>query len=646
MTTFTVTTLQDFIGADGQRSLREAVNSANATPEADTIVFAPALEGQTLTLTQGELRLTQDVTIDGDADNNGSRVTLSGGGTSRIFSTVGSNTDVGLTDIVLTGGHADGSGGAVLIGGGSLTMTRADVSYSGAYVHGGGIYAGPGTSLSLISSHIYHNYLSGSGYGAGISLGQDSVLVIEDSILGGNFGSFIGDFGGAISIQGGTANIARTTIASNDAYYGGGGIMLWGGSLSIESSTIAGNSGALGYGGIEQRGGYLIVRNSIVTANSGIYIGGIGGGQTAILNSVIAGNRGFENSQDGAPHYQPIHDDMYAVAYSNGHNIFGSIVLGAAGGDRQSIAANTILAFDPSSGFPLDSRGGVIPLLATVSNPALGAADRFAAMTVDQLGQARSQPSGAVPDIGPVESAQAQSTTASANNDLLTGTSAANTISGLAGNDYIRGMAGNDRLAGGDGSDLLDGGTGNDRLDGGSGIDAALFGGSTSVVVDLSGTTDTAKRGSETDTLVSIEGAIGSSAADTFRGDAAGNRFMGGDGRDVYTGGAGRDLFDFNTVNDSRVGASVRDLITDFIVGQDKIDLAGIDANAIRAGDQAFRWVGSTAFAANRPGEVGWFTSGTNTIIHANTDADSADELQLQLSGNIGASLAATDFHL
>ena len=267
-------------------------------------------------------------------------------------------------------------------------------------------------------------------------------------------------------------------------------------------------------------------------------------------------------------------------------------------------------------------------------------------MAIDQLGGVRPGPSGTVPDLGPVESARAQSTTASANNDLLTGTSTANTISGLAGNDYIRGMAGNDRLAGGDGSDLLDGGTGNDRLDGGAGVDTALFGGSTAVVVDLSGTTDTARRGSETDTLISIEGAIGSSAADTFRGDAAGNRFMGGDGRDIYTGGAGRDLFDFNTVNDSRVGASVRDLITDFIVNQDKIDLAGIDADATRAGDQAFRWVGSTAFAANRPGEVGWFTSGTNTIIHANTDADSADEFQLQLTGNIGASLTANDFHL
>src|SRR3954453_8180220 len=99
MTTFTVTTANDFVGGDGFRSLREAVNSANATPEADTIVFAPALEGQTLTLTQGELQLTRDVTIDGEADNNGSRVMLSGGDASRILNIVGTATDVALSDI-------------------------------------------------------------------------------------------------------------------------------------------------------------------------------------------------------------------------------------------------------------------------------------------------------------------------------------------------------------------------------------------------------------------------------------------------------------------------------------------------------------------------------------------------------------------
>ena len=41
MATFTVTTAEDVVASDGLRSLRETVNSTNATPEADTIQFAP-----------------------------------------------------------------------------------------------------------------------------------------------------------------------------------------------------------------------------------------------------------------------------------------------------------------------------------------------------------------------------------------------------------------------------------------------------------------------------------------------------------------------------------------------------------------------------------------------------------------------------
>ena len=66
---------------------------------------------------------------------------------------------------------------------------------------------------------------------------------------------------------------------------------------------------------------------------------------------------------------------------------------------------------------------------------------------------------------------------------------------------------------------LHDGGAANDTLNGDSGTDFVLFGGSAAVVVDLSLANNTAKRGSETDKLISIEGAIGSSAGDSFKGD-------------------------------------------------------------------------------------------------------------------------------
>ena len=101
-------------------------------------------------------------------------------------------------------------------------------------------------------------------------------------------------------------------------------------------------------------------------------------------------------------------------------------------------------------------------------------------------------------------------------------------------------------------------------------------------MIDLSGTADTARRGGETDQLTGIEGALGSSGGDSFKGDALNNEFQGKAGKDTMTGGGGRDSWDFNAVADSPAGAA-RDLVTDFAPGQDVIDLAGVDADTHRA---------------------------------------------------------------
>ena len=101
----------------------------------------------------------------------------------------------------------------------------------------------------------------------------------------------------------------------------------------------------------------------------------------------------------------------------------------------------------------------------------------------------------ALPDLGAVELKQALSTAKSNNNDVLTGTNAVNKLTGLAGADYLKGLGGNDTLEGGLESDMLDGGPGNDTLQGGLGLDLAAYPGAVGVIIDLSGTTDTAKRG-------------------------------------------------------------------------------------------------------------------------------------------------------
>lgn len=60
-------------------------------------------------------------------------------------------------------------------------------------------------------------------------------------------------------------------------------------------------------------------------------------------------------------------------------------------------------------------------------------------------------------------------------NDLIRGSSQADTLSGLGGDDLIDGLSGNDVLLGGAGSDTLVGGPGNDTLIGGEGLDYAVY---------------------------------------------------------------------------------------------------------------------------------------------------------------------------
>ncbi|MCS3765091.1 VCBS domain-containing protein [Bradyrhizobium centrosematis] len=122
----------------------------------------------------------------------------------------------------------------------------------------------------------------------------------------------------------------------------------------------------------------------------------------------------------------------------------------------------------------------------------------------------------------------------------LTGDAGGNTLVGTAYADSLSGLAGNDRLKGLDGNDLLDGGLGFDRADyvaATGGITANLAAGSVT------------GPGAGTDTLVGIEGIVGSDYADTinatgFAGDTgiAGtnvgfNEFEGRGGNDSITGG-------------------------------------------------------------------------------------------------------------
>ena len=167
--------------------------------------------------------------------------------------------------------------------------------------------------------------------------------------------------------------------------------------------------------------------------------------------------------------------------------------------------------------------------------------------------------------------------------DFIYANSGALDVSGTGNDDVMFGSDFDDNLSGLAGRDILLGGLGRDTLQGGTGADDLI--------------------GGEGDDLLN-----------------------GGRGKDVLQGDDGADTFDFNSINDSRLG-NRSDVILDFDQGSDLIDLSDIDSVSGTAGNQAFDFIDGNAFTA--AGQLRFESVGGNTIIYGNTDGDLDAEFRI-----------------
>jgi Ca2+-binding RTX toxin-like protein len=233
-------------------------------------------------------------------------------------------------------------------------------------------------------------------------------------------------------------------------------------------------------------------------------------------------------------------------------------------------------------------------------------------------------------------------------------------LKGLGGDDRLHGKDGNDELSGGDGDDRLEGGAGADTMDGGVGIDTLDYADSTAGVT-VSLLLRTASGGdAHGDSFSGIENVDGSRFADHLQGDDvrnvlwgdAGNdtlvgmggddlllgsdgddHLYGGPGRDALYGGADADRFSWSFTSDTGLTRATADEIWDFNAADgDRIDLAAIDADVTAAGNQAFTFVGGSAFSG-APGEVNYYWFGGNTYIQMNTGGNGDPEGVIRLDG-------------
>ena len=269
-----------FTGGDGQCTLREAIYNANndfipadecaAGSGADTIVFAASLAGQTITLTHpnGGLSITSDMTINATGVAN---LSVSGGGTRRVFNIQRAAAIVVMTGFRITGGNTTADGGAIQ-NVGNLTLNSMIVQTNTARL-GGGIYTfGTGNRLTVNGGSILGN--SSPNNGGGINGTDSSIVNLTNVTVSGNTAS---NSGGGI-IVGGTLNITGGSITGNTATaQDGGGIFASNTTVTVTNASITNNhaDGSSGEGGgMYISGGASTITNSTLSGNTALRSGG------------------------------------------------------------------------------------------------------------------------------------------------------------------------------------------------------------------------------------------------------------------------------------------------------------------------------------------------------------------------------------
>jgi hypothetical protein len=195
----------------GENTLRAAVAY---DPPGSMITFAPALSGQTITLTNGQLTIATNLTIDGSGLPNG--VQISGNHNSRIFNI---NTNVALTLVGLTMVNANGGGadGGALYNAGNSILNYC--TFTGNSTGSGGAIKNANGSLVLNECTLYGNSTLGGGGGGVVNY---AALFLNGCTLTGNSA---GSFGGAVYSESGAHVTLDDTIAAgntaNDIYNNG-----------------------------------------------------------------------------------------------------------------------------------------------------------------------------------------------------------------------------------------------------------------------------------------------------------------------------------------------------------------------------------------------------------------------------------------
>ncbi len=330
---------------NGAGTLREALNDVCA---GGTITFDPALNGQIITLTSGQLAVTKDVSIVGPGPGQLTVRRSSAGGTPAFrLLAVNNGVTATVSGLTLSNGNSADGGGVRNVG--TLTVSNCVISGNSSSGNGGGGICNVGT-LTVVDCTLSNN--TSTAAGGAIAQPSGGGTTLDRCTFSGNTASDGGALFNQAFNQNGLPplylpalmNVTSCTFSGNSATGGGSAaynVAINGpapAQLVMQHCTVAGNPG-----------GFALF-NLAIGAPAPFYVGG----------SVVG------NNWDG-----PDTGGSGALVISLGYNLVSRAEgFGAATGDRTGTVASPL---DPLLG-PLANNGGpTLTHLLLSGSPALDA---------------------------------------------------------------------------------------------------------------------------------------------------------------------------------------------------------------------------------------------------------------------------------
>ncbi len=217
------------------------------------------------------------------------------------------NGTVALTDSIVMSNSVDLNGGGIYLAGGQATLNHVNVLSNTAWVtytdSGGGVAVGANTNFVASNSSFSYNRMGYTGQGGGLYVYSSTALLINVSAdynrgLNGAEGGGFYAENSQFTLQGGSAS-------GNYGLYDGGGLTLNNSTANISNATINGNTASSNGGGISTYQGTLSLNN--VTINNNV-VESDGGGidlydTPATLNNVTVKNNHGERDGGGINNY-------------------------------------------------------------------------------------------------------------------------------------------------------------------------------------------------------------------------------------------------------------------------------------------------------------------------------------------------------